>query len=136
MNDKIAIIHRKILQCETRLVHFQRLRLTSLPCSFWALHNKYLIVYKKKQECIRSKAHCLLRDRIPNTYNFILELPWPQNDLDFDDHIKIISWMWLMNVVSNSQNNQFYKSDLDLDPMTLLLKLDPRYGPDVPPYQK
>ena len=41
-----------------------------------------------------------------------------------------------MNVVSNSQNNQFYKSDLDLDSMTLLLILDPRYGPDVPPYQK
>ena len=25
---------------------------------------------------------------------------------------------------SNSQNDQFYKSDLDLDPMTLVLKLD------------
>ena len=24
----------------------------------------------------------------------------------------------------NGQNNQFYKSDLDLDPMTLVLKLD------------
>ena len=27
-------------------------------------------------------------------------------------------------MVSNSQNNQFYKSDFDLDPMTLVLKLD------------
>ena len=29
-----------------------------------------------------------------------------------------------MNLVSNSQKNQFYKSDLDLDPMNLVLKLD------------
>ena len=29
-----------------------------------------------------------------------------------------------MNLVSNSQNSQFYKSDLDLEPMTLVLKLD------------
>ena len=27
-------------------------------------------------------------------------------------------------MVSNSQNNQFYKSELDLEPMTLVLKLD------------
>ena len=26
--------------------------------------------------------------------------------------------------MSDSQNNQFYKSDLDLDPMTMALKLD------------
>ena len=26
--------------------------------------------------------------------------------------------------MSNSQDNQFYKTDLDLDPMTLVLKLD------------
>ena len=26
--------------------------------------------------------------------------------------------------MSNSQNSQFYKSDLDLEPMTLVLKLD------------
>ena len=42
-------------------------------------------------------------------------------------------------------DNQFYKSDLDLDPMTLVLKLDldmvkmyhhTKNGQDVPPYQK
>ena len=27
-------------------------------------------------------------------------------------------------MVSNSQNNQFYQNDLDLDPLTLILKLD------------
>ena len=26
--------------------------------------------------------------------------------------------------MSNSQNNQFYQSNLDLDPMTLILRLD------------
>ena len=30
-----------------------------------------------------------------------------------------------MNLVSNSQNSQFYESDLDLYQMTLVLKLDP-----------
>ena len=29
-----------------------------------------------------------------------------------------------MNAVSNSQNNKFYKSDLDCDLMTLVLKFD------------
>ena len=29
-----------------------------------------------------------------------------------------------MNLGSNSQNNQFYKSDLDRSPMTLVLTLD------------
>ena len=29
-----------------------------------------------------------------------------------------------MNLGPNSQNDQFYKSDLDLDPMALVLKLD------------
>ena len=28
------------------------------------------------------------------------------------------------NLRSDSQNNKFYKNDLDLDPMTLILKLD------------
>ena len=36
------------------------------------------------------------------------------DDLDHDDHINT------MTLVSNSQNNQFYKNDLD--PMTLVLK--------------
>ena len=29
-----------------------------------------------------------------------------------------------MNLVSDSQNSLFYQNDLDLDPMTLILKLD------------
>ena len=29
-----------------------------------------------------------------------------------------------MNLASNSQNNQLFKSDLDLHPMTLVLELD------------
>ena len=33
-----------------------------------------------------------------------------------------------INLVSNSQNNQFCKNDLDLDPMTLVLK----FNYDVP----
>ena len=37
-----------------------------------------------------------------------------------------ISWLSQKNAASNSQDNQFYKSDLDrnLDIMTLVLKLD------------
>ena len=46
------------------------------------------------------------------------------DDLDLDDHINTISWLLQKNLVSNSQNNQFCKSDLELDPMALVLKID------------
>ena len=38
--------------------------------------------------------------------------------------LMIILISWQKNAVSDSQNNQFYKIDLDLDPMKLILKLD------------
>ena len=38
--------------------------------------------------------------------------------------LMIILISWQKNAVSDSQNNQFYKIDLDLDPMKLIPKLD------------
>ena len=68
------------------------------------------------------KANRLLPDRNPNTYNLFLKRP--ENDLHLDDHTNTPSWKKQNNLGSDSQNSQFYKSNLDLDPMTLVLKLD------------
>ena len=88
-----------------------------------------------KQECIRSKAQHQLQDRNPNNsicfwkdldlkMTWTSKQPWPWYYIDVDGHINIISWFWKKKLVSNSQNSQFYKSDLDLDSMTLVLKID------------
>ena len=41
------------------------------------------------------------------------------------DNTNTLSWLWEKNLRSDIQNNQFYKNDLDLDPITLVLKLNP-----------
>ena len=84
--------------------------LTIAPPSFWHQERYYCIL---KQECIQSKANCPLCDRNPNTYNLILQWPWLQHHHDLD-----------LELVSNSPRSPFYQSDLDLDPMTLILKVD------------
>ena len=40
------------------------------------------------------------------------------------------------NLASNRLNSKFYKRHLDLDPMTLVLKLYLDMGQGIPPYQK
>ena len=59
-----------------------------------------------------------LRDRRANTYNMTEDWPRPWNDLDLDDHITGKDW------ASNKQNSSFYHSDLELDPLTLVLNLN------------
>ena len=68
------------------------------------------------------KVNRPLQDRNLNTYNLILKRP--QNDLDLEVHINILSWLQQKNLGSNSQNDQFNKNDLDLGSMALVLKLD------------
>ena len=70
------------------------------------------------------EGHHPLQDGNSNTYNLILEWPWPWDDLDLGHHTNTISWPQQNDLVFNSKKNQFYQSDLDLDPMTLVLKLD------------
>ena len=41
-----------------------------------------------------------------------------------DDHINTVSWSQQKNFVSNSPKRPFDQSDLDLDPMSLILKLN------------
>ena len=79
---------------------------------------------------IWTKTNRPLQDRNRNTLPFdsgmtlTLKWPWPWDDLDLDHHINTSSWSYPKNLVSNSQNKHFYQSDLDLHPMTLVLKLD------------
>ena len=49
---------------------------------------------------------------------------WPWDDLDLNDYVSTISWSQQTNLMSNSQKNSFYKSDTDLDPVTLTLKFN------------
>ena len=79
---------------------------------------------------IQTEANCPLRDRNRNTLPFdsgmtlTLQWLWPWDDLDLDHHINTSSWSYPKNLLFNSQNEHFYQSDLDLHPMTLVLKLD------------
>ena len=50
--------------------------------------------------------------------------PWPWDDLDIDNNIKTIWCSQQGNLVSKSPKSTFIPNTLDLDPMTLTLKLD------------
>ena len=47
-----------------------------------------------------------------------------QNDLELDVHINTISWSQQKNLVSKLYKSPFYQGDLELSPMTLILKPD------------
>ena len=86
--------------------------------------NKF--INKQVTKSIQMEANYLLWDRNQNTQPFDsrltltskwLTLRWPWWTYQYH------YWSQQKNLVLNSQHNQFYQSDLDLYPMTLVLKL-------------
>ena len=97
---------------------------------FWIGSGEFIIINKN---AFQSKAYHPRSTYITKTfynkqkYQFLYIWPWSSPVLDNDPKVtetfKLISVEWKHKPVKIRENMMFYSFDLDLDPMTLILKL-------------